>query len=341
MKKQLLLAAAALTLASAANAKCWRINPNPNAKAQFTSVKEAMEDLNVYPGDTLLLDPGFHGAINLTQKNITLIGTGYFLDQNKGWTEISESVAERVSLSEGSKVEGVVATGYIGGSSNTTISRCKTNYISGGYNNSLIERCIVDKYIEASSYTTVKNNIIRNNGYIYTGQGCVIENNTVIGNANGSNYVGQRAIIEATNSIIRNNIVINTNKDINADRLPNSYFSCISFDQSRNNNIYNNVLTTPAEYADANYPSNHYVGATVENTFVMTGTEDAKYKLLETSAAKKAAANGSDCGAFGGATPYVLSGIPQFLPHITEAIVPTKPTDGKITVKLKIENQDE
>ncbi|MDE6287905.1 MAG: hypothetical protein K2M00_03865 [Muribaculaceae bacterium] len=113
----------------------------------------------------------------------------------------------------------------------------------------------------------------------------------------------------------------------------------MSFDG--NNVIQNNVFSTPAKYANEQYPGNYYVGATIENTFVNEGSEDAKWQLLETSAAKNAATHGGDCGAFGGPTPYVLSGIPQFLPHITEALIPAKPTDGKITVKLKIENQNE
>ncbi len=110
--------------------------------------------------------------------------------------------------------------------------------------------------------------------------------------------------------------------------------------------IQNNVYSVAERYVNTSdlfkgYPNNYYVGATVENTFVNEGSDDAKWQLLDSSAAKGAATHGGDCGAFGGATPYVLSGIPMFLPHITEALVPAKPTDGKITVKLKIENQNE
>ena len=105
--------------------------------------------------------------------------------------------------------------------------------------------------------------------------------------------------------------------------------------------MQNNVFSTPERFKNDGYPNNYYVGATVENTFVNEGSDDAKWQLLDSSAAKGAATHGGDCGAFGGATPYVLSGIPMFLPHITEALVPAKPTDGKITVKLKIENQNE
>lgn len=197
-----------------------------------------------------------------------------------------------------------------------------------------IDRCLIkgDLYFVGD----IKNNIVL--GRITAdGPSRVIENNTVIGD-NTQPYL---YLITGRNVIIRNNIVINTAEGINDDRLPKSYFNCIDFNPSYNNTINNNVLSTPAEYADANYPNNHYVGATVENTFVMSGSDDAKYQLLETSAAKKAASNGGDCGAFGGETPYILSGIPMLQPHITEAIVPKKPTDGKITMKIKLASQDE
>lgn len=146
-----------------------------------------------------------------------------------------------------------------------------------------------------------------------------------------------------TNSTIRNNILINT-KDGFVNQIP---YSCNIYSKDcKNNVIQNNVLSVAERYIDTDdmfkgYPNNYYVGATVENTFVNEGSDDGKWQLLSTSAAKGAATHGGDCGAFGGATPYVLSGIPMFLPHITEALVPVKPTDGKITVKLKIENQNE
>lgn len=85
MKKQLtLLAACVLAGVAGAYATCWRINPSPFAKAQFKTVAEAMADINVVSGDTLLLDPGSYGDFNVTSRdNITIIGTGYFLDKNK------------------------------------------------------------------------------------------------------------------------------------------------------------------------------------------------------------------------------------------------------------------
>ena len=335
MKKQLLLAAAALLSAATAGATCWRVNPDPAAKAQFRSVADAMADLNVFPGDTLLLDPGMYGSIDVTQKNITLIGTGYLLGDNIKWKEIDESVTTQLTLREGCKAEGMHVRGtiYLYGN-DCTVSRCKANKIYSGstIDRATIERCLILEKLEGSlRNSTVKNNIVM--GQLCDIDYSTIENNSIVGWRTYGN------LIESKESTIRNNIVINYATGVNSDRVPNSNLYCINFGDK--NIITSNVLSISAQYANKDYPNNHYVGATVQNTFLDEGSTDGRHMLLGTSAAKNAATHGGDCGAFGGATPYILSGLPAYMPHITEAVVPSKPTDGKITVKLKIETPDE
>lgn len=348
MKKSLLTLAIAFVVGVVtASATCWRINPSPYAGAQFKTVEEAMNDINVLPGDTLLLDPGKHGDIGLTRDNITIIGTGYYLDQNKHWGESQETILDIVWLSSGSTIEGCSAT-KIYSAENAHIKRCKFNGMKGLYpDNVTVEQCIISGYsaYEAPAGITdvCKNWIIRNNivnasgapaidgGINTNGVGSIIENNILI--SDGWSVIGN-----INNATIRNNIIINTRQGFDSDQIP---YAAATVSFTDNNIIQNNVFSTPERYANTDYPSNLYVGATIENTFVNEGSEDAKWQLLTTSAAKGAATHGGDCGAFGGSTPYVLSGIPQFLPHITEALIPAKPTDGKITVKLKIANQNE
>ena len=345
MKKLLtLLAALVFTSFMAANATCWRVNPSPFAKAKFKTVEEAMNDINVLAGDTLLLDPGKHGSVDVrSRNNITIIGAGYFLDKNKTWAESQSTIVGDVTLGAGSKIEGCDAnyiTSYEGGA---TISRCRTNHINlrGIYetSNNIVERCITHS-IEYGNNNVIRNNIVFQN--IRSQDGSIIENNIVAGDPTGS--TNSYLIYAVKNSTIRNNIIINSRTGFDSNQIPNA---CKIYAANCTNNvIQNNVLSVAERYIDSSdmfkgYPNNYYVGATIEDTFVNTGSDDAKWQLLETSVAKGAATHGGDCGAFGGPTPYVLSGIPMFLPHITEALVPAKPTDGKITVKLKIENQNE
>lgn len=333
-----MLTVCVLSCATAANATCWRINPSPFAKAQFKTVEEAMADINVVAGDTLLLDPGEHGNINVgSRDNITIIGSGYFLDKNKQWAESQSTVISQAVLGHGSKIEGCDVKSLISLNRGATASRCKAGSVSCTGENNLVTQCYVS-IIELGSINIARNNVILY--YVLGGSGNVLENNIIV--SEGSS--GYHHLVQGfENSTIRNNIFINTRAGFDSSQVPNS---CNIYHDCTNNVIQNNILSVPERYIESsdmfkNYPNNFYVGATVENTFVNTGSDDARWQLLDTSAAKGAATHGGDCGAFGGATPYVLSGIPMFLPHITEALVPAKPTDGKITVKLKIENQNE
>lgn len=348
MKRILYCATLALASTTMANATSWRINPNPNAKADFQNVAQAMQDDRVQPGDTLLLDAGDHGNANITIENITIIGPGYLLDQNTDWQETQTAKLSSVSLAEGCKIEGVEAIQIQPLGHNCVISRCKAQRIghdgsTSHISNTTIENCLAGCYIQTGPYGTIRNNIIvkteRSYFILGGGTGSVIENNTLVYDFGQASVT--RPGIVATNSTIRNNVVLNTRPGVNPDGIPYSSLDIMDFSSANNNVIVNNVFSIAAEYADTNYSNNYYVGATPEDTFVGEGSDDGKYALLESSAAKNGATHGGDCGAFGGATPYILSGLPKSLPHITHAAVPAKPTDGKIQVQLKIETQND
>lgn len=340
MKKLFFVLVVALLGAAAVNATTWRINPSPYAKAQFKTVADAMNDINVLSGDTLLLDAGTHDRVDVSaRKNMTIIGTGYFLDKNTDWAETQATIISSVTLSEGSDIEGCDVGSLISGKQ-SHVSRCKVHSLNGAAE-SLIERCYIDYEMRVSKNSIVRNCIIQPFYSSYPcvrgSDGVIFENNVVYRSyADANIYEGTMSGF--TNSTIRNNILINAVAGFDNNQKP---YSTYIFYACSNNVVQNNVFSTPATYADATMPHNHFVGATMENTFVNEGSDDAKWQLLPSSAAKGAATHGGDCGAFGGATPYVLSGIPMLLPHITEALVPAKPTDGKITVKLKIQSQNE
>lgn len=301
-----------------------------------------MADINVVAGDTLLLDPGQHYGCVLTRENITVIGPGYNLDQNKQWAESQvATISGSITIGKKCTIEGC-QFGDLSVREESHVKRCRFRHVIGDFYqpNIIIEQCLVFGQIgNIHSNWIIRNNIITS-GDSYplkgeinnNGAGSVIENNVIVSSVSGN------MIYNIYNATIRNNIIINTKTGFDSEQIPYSA-KTVAFDG--NNVIQNNVLSTPERYKNSTYPNNFYVGATVENTFVNEGSDDGKWQLLDTSAAKGAATHGGDCGAFGGATPYVLSGIPMSLPHITEALVPAKPTDGKITVKLKIENQNE
>ncbi len=69
--------------------------------------------------------------------------------------------------------------------------------------------------------------------------------------------------------------------------------------------------------------------------FTQTGSTDGKYQLKAGSPAIGYAYGGGDCGPFGGASPYVLSGMPN-IPAIYELLVPgAGGSNLNITIKAK------
>jgi hypothetical protein len=64
---------------------------------------------------------------------------------------------------------------------------------------------------------------------------------------------------------------------------------------------------------------------------------DGRWEMKAGSPALGSGSGGVDCGAFGGSTPYILSGVPN-LPHIYEADVPASATSSsglQVSIKVK------
>lgn len=342
MNTSKLILAAALLLGTTAtiSAKTWRLNPNPEAKADFTSIVDAMDDERVEEGDELILDPGQYSACTMAKDNITITGPGYLLSSNTDWHEgrHAEISGNFLYLSKGSTIQGCkvggVSTPNNDQWNNCTITRCQINSVNIYGKGSKVIGNLITNYLQAHhSNSIVNNNIIL--GYLNGDDNSIVENNTIICWNDGKNGI----LYEFKNSVIKNNIVINTSKYTGDDKIPYKAHT-IRFNADDNNTIVNNVLSCPEKYADAVYTNNHFVGATLENTFIDNISGD-RYLLRDDSVAKGKATDGGDCGAFGGATPYVLSGIPLNMPHIVEALIPSAPTDGKLEIKLKVATQND
>ena len=351
MRKILLFAAALLTV-TAANAKVWRINYEDNAKADFKTIKEACNEAKVKDGDTLYMEPGYHKASssdNTITRPLTVLGPGYGMERNSGSTS---SVARAI-------FDSYV---YIYSSNVHVAGLCADLIVKSGSTESpihdvLIERCYasVIKYNSNNKNITIRNNFVTSSISYDNGYGNVnylsIIGNIVLGSvslpyttSSLNNICQYNTIISksglycsieyAQNAVIKDNILINTSS------------SAKVFNWDETNEFRNNVLSVPSASAKEKFPNNYYVGATIENTFVNTTEgvwydEAMKYQLLETSAAKNAAHAGDDCGAFGGANPYVLFGRPQGVPYIYDVEVPAQPKDNKLHVTFKVAGQNE
>lgn len=337
----MLLALSATTV----SAKTWRINNDTRKQANFTDINAAMASADVADGDTLYLDPGCVLASTQTiTKSVTVIGTGYFLLNGL----VGAKIADLYIKAAGAKMNAVTITGivYIE-NDNITLERCMINnriVRSGATRYGLtVLQCYINCSSSKSSIegefrnATIKNNIIRH-------QYCYDYTYAAISNVHNSeisyNYLvtescSSRKISDVINNITNSQIY---NNIIKHGSYPDRIFANTASDY--NNSFYNNVITA-AEGTYSNVSNIVWLGSADVSTVFAEGSDDAAYHLKEGSPAKGAAADGGDCGPYGGATPYVEGGKPLYHPFINDVTVSVKPVNGKIKLKLNAKMQNE
>jgi hypothetical protein len=302
----------------------------------YASVQAAHDASN--PNDIIIIEPSSttYGDLTLT-KPLKIYGNGYFLSTN---TELkadqrNSTLAQVIfdSGSDGAEMYGIYATSYIylRGVSNIKLSRnnCYIIYI---YNTNLantpanvsninIENNYINNYIYQSYYggftisnVIVKNNILSSlNGNADPAiQSWVVTNNT---------FTGGNNCISIVNSVIENNLFTGYQPTIT-------------------------TFNTTASYNVSNYTT--FGGSGIGNQdsynvaaeFIPGGvgiSTDEGYQLNAGSPLKTAGNGGIEVGAYGGGTPYVVSGIPA-IPAVLKMINSatgdgSHPLDVTISVK--------
>ena len=337
--KKTLLVIAFLALANSGTfARSWRINSNANMHADFTDLNAAMSSSDVVAGDTLCLDPGC--VISTEQsvtKSVTIVGNGFF--RNAAPHSLSTITGRLYLSAAGIKVEGVIlqSNNVFVRAGNITIERCHcSSSISVGYSNinaqyATIRQCYITGNIGGygqsntnSAYCTVENCIFNTSKVCVTGLFCpVIRNNYL--KTTGTGYCLQNM----SNGSVINNIIMRA-----------SYSGTNVWNISTDCTCTNNLLCMPASVTSKT--DNLFFESSDESAFfALQGTNDQLYRLKDGSPAKGYATDGGDCGPYGGAVPYVPSGLPLGRPYYTKASVSSRAADGKVNVSLNIQLQDE
>jgi len=332
-----IVAVALLALtATTATARSWRINSDATKGADFADINAAMNSDEVQAGDTLYLDPGCQlTATQNVTKRVSIVGCGYYLNAA---VYLPATIKGTLYLkAQGCKIEGanISGTTYVQ-ASNVTIERCCTKDIipSGTALYAVIRQCYVnDAHVGPKNtknvnwnYWTVENCIILHNdtyGCISDLSYATIRNNYLREGNSNTNTINR-----CDNGIITNNIVLNTGNT------GSNYY------EPTNSIIKNNIFSRTA---DTNYPDNVFLGgkAVEQDIFTLEGTNDQRYTLKADSPARGVATDGGDCGPYGGATPYVVSGLPKGHPYYLQYGVSSHAENGKVNVNLKIQLQDE
>lgn len=323
MKTTILLIIALAAFLNAASQTILRVNLDQEVTGVniYRSAQAAHDAAE--PGDIIVLEPSDlnYGTLILT-KPLKVYGNGYFLDVNTNLRadDRSSKLTELYfnTGSDGSEVYGLEIIGdeselAIQGVSNIRIERCLVSWVQIETQNleeteyypvsnitfagNFIEDLdITDPYYEPDwnfkhniSHVLIRNNIFgalgADGGDLYAPEvhDWVVVNNTFLGMGDGS--------ITLANSMFDNNI-------------------CYLMDPAYGFTFENvsasfNVVSGRAIEGGFNN-RNDYPFA---DTFVASGSRDAKWMIKATSELKSAASHGGEVGAFGGMNPYVTSGI--------------------------------
>lgn len=299
-----------------ASAKSVRVNNNANTGAQFTVIEAAIAA--VAPGDTIYLE-GSATKYTLPGlgKKVTIIGPGYWLDKNLNTlaSKLEATVTGDVTIAPsaaGAVIEGVVFENSVYIAAPSVIIRrcyiCQVVYFGirnttskDPINKVTITQCYFDKFIDGRMIAS--DAVITNNIFEANGAISLIRNSTIEYNT----FFRGFKMSQVNGCIIRNNIL---------------FGSVLSVTASTGVNIANNYDASTADFVSDK-----------DLSF------DGKCRLTDYSPAMTAGSKGDQVGAFGGTTPYILSGLSD-VPHIYDVDAPmaASPASGlKVTVKVKTE----
>ena len=291
-------------------ATTYRVNNTPGTDPDFDNLIDAHAIAR--DGDTLMIGGSneSYGELTMT-KRLTLIGTGYFLDENPNVSVSLLAVIKFLTLNPtidnnpstgaaGSEIIGIAFNlGFSSRSmeinvNNVVIKKCNLSTVAIQGNTESDNPASGIQFIQnyfRGGFTTFRtpkvniqvfNNIFNDRCFVgKNSSGAFLHNIFTILDAEG--FVGE----------IRSNILLNTNP--NAAVIPSL----------PNNQISHNIAAA-GQFGDANdnfttVVDNLFVGSTDNST-------DGQWQLKPNSLASGNAHDGTDRGPFGGSTPYVLSG---------------------------------
>ena len=348
-------------------ATSWRVCSKPEARANFTSVRDAVASLDVFAGDTLYIEPGHtessNNELNIN-KRLIIIGPGYHMNSNN-ITVMNPNEATfnvNVSLSAtGTNIYGCVfLRTLIMTSNNHTVERClfqTTNSTGLNFNgnlnninirNNIVNNCDIDIYSELQS-SIFENNIIKGRFYSYSNSrylSCIFRNNTILWFGNDHNPI----IKPAANCQIYNNILIHYSSgyttSVNSDQsVDTTWYRNAVLDATavNGNDVHHNIMSCGpnSEYRNCVFNiSNPEMVLIWDNATTL----EEKYKHIANGIAVGAGSNGTTIGAYGavsGSTPYRPAGIPQYRPYIYDANIDQTPSSNNTinaSFKIKVQN---
>ena len=305
-----------------------RVNNNTDFDADFPTLQAAVTAAS--DNDTIYVEGSaiyYEGAT--IDKPLTIVGPGFFLSENPETqaNNTSASINTEITFTSGSEGSTIMGCDFLFANLIISVSDISVirNHLyqiefTGTSNNIVVIQNYVNANINAGTgditNTIISNNIIRGTMYAQNTSGPLIVSNNVFWTTNWA------FPIDCHNASIQNNIICFEFSTINLNTGNTISYNILAEDGTdANGNQYN--VDMDLVFAD-------YDGS-------LDLSSDGKWQLMAGSPALASGSGGVDCGAFGGSTPYILSGVPN-LPHIYEADVPasaTSETGLQVSIKVK------
>lgn len=321
----------------AAQAKIWRVDNNGGSPGDFTTAQAAHNAAAVLVNDTLYFNGSGTGYGNLTMtKRLYVFGPGYFLTQNPQ-TQAAPDAASLGELRVDPSAAGSIITGmtmyraYLF-ASNTLFKRnyvpSTTHAVVVGDNNQLIGSYTPSNVLCIQNYIAT----VPGGRALWVASGCsnVIVTNNFIYNSNA----GYEAVYALSSLIFANNMVYGT-LTTNSTNVTNTYLYGGGLGGSSNS--YTNNICDATQFPAGN---GNIQSQPLANVCVNTGSPDGMYVLKPASPAIGTGVGGVDMGMYGGADPYVLSGMPA-IPAIWSITAPSSGSgSGGLNVNIKAKSHN-
>lgn len=330
-KSNLCAVLASLTLGVAgSHSAIITVDNNPTHDADFMELNAAIESAS--DGDVIhLIGSAIEYQAGTVTKSVQIYGPGYFLTENPD-TQATPIGAQIAGLtlstgSAGSLVSGVTIRGLTNvavSNDSITLQRCyfqsSVNISTSSINIILLQNYFARgiEIFNGASDILISNNIFasdlnRDDSFIdmnSSGANATIINNTFV--------KGSQLILN--DSVFNNNIIVD-------DGVGTWIFN----NTSASNNLVSQELLAGA-------PESQFKVVTESPFSTESSSKDGRFMLQNAAPPPPAIGggiNGEDLGAFGGATPYVLSGIPA-IPNIYVLEIPATVTrHNGLRVRLK------
>ena len=328
------------------------VNQDGVAQGQYLRFTDAYNDST--SGDTIFMYPGQYGSI-LIEKDLTVIGSGFHLTNNYTGQPnlLAETEVNGLSIRDAMDVEIIgLKIGSVGVSSCDKVVVESCSIFSGVSIYNCGEVSIIKNRIHYPNTTIPwlsSNSNVRAHIVAYANKYVVIRNN--IFDDSGSNILNHTFATPPSGIAYPPNhhefFLYNTSPtgrpDLSKATIKGNIFesAVLSAAHCGVNDITNNINTLSTVYCEGTtnmyvLPSNIFIdydAIAMQNI----NAPDSAFLLAPTSPAIGAGPNGTDCGAFGGDDPYVLSGTPggPFIHHfdVTNSTAPN--TGVNVMTKVK------